>query len=211
MRRLPVYLLLDTSGSMRGEPIQAVNVGLRAMISALRQDPHALESVWVSIITFNRSADVLMPLTPVDLLQLPDIVAPESGVTHMGLGMETLIEQVRHEVTRNSADRKGDWAPLLFVMTDGSPSDIAAYQDAIPVVKGLGFGNIVGCAAGPKAKLSYLLELTPTVVSLDTMDSASFGQFFSWVSAAVARGNRSQGLSAAVDLPPPPPELQVVT
>ena len=31
MRRLPVYLLLDTSGSMRGEPIEAVNTGIRVM------------------------------------------------------------------------------------------------------------------------------------------------------------------------------------
>ena len=44
-RRLPVFLLLDTSGSMRGEPIQAVNNGLQVLISALRQDPYALESV----------------------------------------------------------------------------------------------------------------------------------------------------------------------
>ena len=28
MRRLPVYILLDTSGSMKGEPIHSVNVGL---------------------------------------------------------------------------------------------------------------------------------------------------------------------------------------
>ncbi|HEE1269204.1 TPA: tellurium resistance protein TerY, partial [Klebsiella pneumoniae] len=28
MRRLPVYLLIDTSGSMRGESIHSVNVGV---------------------------------------------------------------------------------------------------------------------------------------------------------------------------------------
>ena len=39
MRRLPVYLLIDTSGSMRGEPIESVKVGLEAMVSSLRQDP----------------------------------------------------------------------------------------------------------------------------------------------------------------------------
>ena len=36
MRRLPVYLLIDTSGSMTGEPIEAVKVGLQTMVSALR-------------------------------------------------------------------------------------------------------------------------------------------------------------------------------
>ena len=41
MRRLPVYLLLDTSGSMSGTPIQAVNNGLQVLVSKLRQDPFA--------------------------------------------------------------------------------------------------------------------------------------------------------------------------
>ncbi len=37
MRRLPVYLVIDTSGSMRGESIHSVNVGIQAMLSALRR------------------------------------------------------------------------------------------------------------------------------------------------------------------------------
>lgn len=44
MRRLPIYLLLDTSGSMANEPIEAVKNGLKTMLSSLRQDPHALET-----------------------------------------------------------------------------------------------------------------------------------------------------------------------
>jgi uncharacterized protein YegL len=39
MRRLPVYLLLDTSGSMHGEPIEAVKNGMQILLSTLRQDP----------------------------------------------------------------------------------------------------------------------------------------------------------------------------
>ena len=44
MRRLPVYILIDTSGSMHGEPIEAVRNGLQVLISSLRQDPYALET-----------------------------------------------------------------------------------------------------------------------------------------------------------------------
>ena len=44
MRRLPVYLLLDTSGSMMGEPIEAVKNGVEILVSSLRQDPYALET-----------------------------------------------------------------------------------------------------------------------------------------------------------------------
>ena len=42
MSRLPVYLLLDTSGSMSGEPIEAVKNGVQVLHSTLRKDPYAL-------------------------------------------------------------------------------------------------------------------------------------------------------------------------
>ena len=57
MRHLPVYILIDTSGSMKGEPIESVKVGLSDMIATLRQDPYALETVCISIITFDREVN----------------------------------------------------------------------------------------------------------------------------------------------------------
>ncbi len=62
MRRLPVYLLLDTSGSMYGEPIEAVKNGVQTLISTLRSDPYALETAYISIITFNSTAQQVSPL-----------------------------------------------------------------------------------------------------------------------------------------------------
>ncbi len=55
-RRLPVYLVLDTSYSMEGEAIEAVRMGLRALLSDLQGDPHALETCWLSVITFDETA-----------------------------------------------------------------------------------------------------------------------------------------------------------
>ena len=63
MRRLPVYLLLDCSGSMYGEPIEAVKNGVQVLVSTLRQDPYALETAYLSIITFDSSAQQVSPLT----------------------------------------------------------------------------------------------------------------------------------------------------
>ena len=71
-RRLPVYLLIDTSGSMKGEPIESVKVGLNSMISTLLSDPFALESVHLSIITFDKEVKLLLPLTAIDSVVLPD-------------------------------------------------------------------------------------------------------------------------------------------
>lgn len=210
VRRLPVYILLDTSGSMRGEPIHSVNVGLQAMLAALRQDPYALESVWLSIITFDVTARELLPLTPLDRIQLPEVTVPESGPTFLGAALELLIQRVDRDVKKTSPDAKGDWRPLLFVMTDGSPSDLHAFRQAVPLIKQRNFGNIIACAAGPKAKKECLEELTDRVVALDTLDQSAFSSFFKWVSASVAVGSSSAGVVSPTSLPPPPPEVQVV-
>lgn len=210
VRRLPVYILLDTSGSMRGEPIHSVNVGLQSMLSGLRQDPYALESVHLSIITFDIEAREYLPLTPLDQVQLAHVDVPSAGATYMGAALELLIERVDAEVRKSTLDSKGDWRPLLFLMTDGSPSDLYAYQQAIPQIKLRNFASIVACAAGPKAKQEHLLQLTDRVVVLDSMDAASFASFFKWVSASVVAGSSSAGLTDSVSLPPPPPEVQLV-
>ena len=210
MRRLPVYILLDTSGSMRGEPIHSVNVGLQSMLSALRQDPYALESVYLSVITFDMEAKVYLPLTPLDQVQLADIDVPNVGATFMGAALELLAAEVQQNVKKSSAEQKGDWRPLLFLMTDGSPSDVYAFQQIAPEIRQMNFASIVACAAGPKAKTEALLQLTQQVVVLDTMDSAAFSSFFKWVSASIVAGSSSAGVSDSIALPPPPSEIQLV-
>ena len=210
MRRLPVYILLDTSGSMRGEPIHSVNVGLQSMLSALRQDPYALESVHLSVITFDLEAKVYLPLTPLDQVQIPDLDVPSAGATFMGAALELLAQEVGKHVQKSTDDVKGDWRPLLYLMTDGSPSDVYAYQQMLPTIKQLNFATIVACAAGPKAKTESLLQLTNQVVVLDSMDSNSFASFFKWVSASVVAGSSSAGVTDSISLPPPPAEIQLV-
>ncbi len=209
-RRLPVYLLIDTSGSMKGEPIESVKVGIEAMLSSLRNEPYALETVNISIITFDREVKVLTALTPLDEFQLPNIVVPESGPTHTGAALEVLCKQVDAEVSLSTPERKGDWMPLLFLLTDGKPSDIQVYNTAIPKVLKRHFASIVACAAGMHAKTEPLKQLTKQVFSLDTLDSASFKKFFQWVSASIEIGNKSIGATNEIELPPPPEEVNIV-
>jgi uncharacterized protein YegL len=210
MRRLPVYFLLDTSGSMNGEPIQALNNAMSGMVNNLRSDPQASESLWISIITFDRDVNEVSPLTELPTFQLPEIICPPSGPTNTGKALELLYQKVTNEVRKGTPNQKGDWRPLLFIFTDGKPSDISLYSEMIPKIKSLNFGAIVGCAAGKLADNSKLLELTDTVVHLDTADSATLKQFFKWVTDTIEHGNKSNGTTDTVAMPPPPSEVHLV-
>lgn len=210
MRRLPVYFLLDTSGSMRGEPIQALNNALSGMVNTLRSDAQALDSLWISIVTYDREVKEIAPLTELVSFQLPEITCPQSGPTNTGAGLEYIIQQVKKDVIKGSSTQKGDWKPLLFVFTDGKPSDMPLYRDKITEIKNLNFGAVVGCAAGPKADDVILKELTDNVVHLDSADSQTLKSFFKWVSETIEQGNKSQGTGETITLPPPPSEITVV-
>jgi len=209
-RRLPVYILIDTSGSMKGEPIESVKVGLSDMVASLRLDPYALETACLSIITYDREVKQILPLTELENLQLPEIVVPESGPTFMGAALNLLCDKYDSEVNKGSKEQKGDWMPLLFVLTDGKPSDLQVYEEAISRVKKYQFTNIVACAAGPKAHTEPLKKLTDNVFRLDSMDSNTFKKFFQWVTINVQNGGRTMGISEGTELPAPPPEVNVV-
>lgn len=209
-RRLPIFLLIDSSGSMQGEPIHAVNVGISAMLTALRQDPFALETVHISLITFDREVKELLPLTAIDAAQINDIELPRSGATHLGEGLAFVAERVQAQVIKTTDEVRGDYRPMLFVMTDGSPSDLMVFKEAIPKIKACNFSEIIACAAGPKASQEHLKKFADRVVSLETMDSAGFAQFFQWVSDSIAVGSKSAGVVEDDTLPPPPDELTIV-
>lgn len=209
-RRLLAYFLLDTSGSMNGEPIQALNNGFNGLISMLRADPQAMDSLYLSVITFDREVQNIIPLTALANFYPMEITCPDSGPTHTGAALEMVSELVQKDLVKGTADEKRDWQPLLFIFTDGKPSDIQKYRHMIPVLRSLDFGAIVGCAAGPKADEQYLKELTDHVVKLDTTDAITLSSFFKWVSSSITQGGHSQHTTDHVTLPPPPSELTII-
>lgn len=209
-RRLLAYFLLDTSGSMRGEPIEALNNGFNGLINMLRTDPQAMDSLHISVVTFDREVKNIVPLIDLASFQPIEIKCPDSGPTHTGEALEMMSNLVNQELIKGSTERKGDWKPLLFVFTDGKPSDLQKYREFVPKIKGLDFGVIVGCAAGPKAEVSFLQELTDNVVKLDTTDANTLTTFFKWVSSSIEMGSKSQGTGESMTLPPPPSELNII-
>lgn len=210
-RKLPVYLLIDTSGSMMGEPIEAVKNGVQLLVSTLRQDPHALETAYLSIIGFGTTATVLVPLTELSAFQPPALAA--SGTTSMGDALKLLATQVDKEVTKTTADTKGDWKPLVFLMTDGNPTD--DWKAGLDELRKRKVGTVVCCAAGTQCDEKVLKQITEIVVRLDTADSSTIAAFFKWVSASISVGSQKvdsggKEVTGIDDLPPPPKEINLV-
>lgn len=210
MRRLPVYLLVDTSGSMHGEAIEAVRNGLQVLVSALRQDPYALETAYLSVITFDSKAKQVTPLTELMNFQVPNIQA--NGTTAMGEALVLLADCINREVVKGSAEVKGDWKPVVFLLSDGSPTD--SLTKGIAAIKGIKTGTFVACAAGASADTATLKQITESVVSLDTADANSIKAYFKWVSASISVSSQKvengKEVSGLDELPPPPPEINVV-
>jgi uncharacterized protein YegL len=195
---------------MRGEPIEAIKVGLETMVSSLRQDPFALESVHLSVITFNRLPEQILPLTELENLQIPTIPQPEAAGTHLGEALEFMCKKIDSEVVLSTPERKGDWMPLLFVMCDGRASDSQLFQQIVPVIKQKHFGSIIACLVGNNPQTEKVKQFTDNIVNMDTADSSTIKQFFKWVSASVSVGNRSIGAADELQLPPPPPEVHTI-
>ncbi len=210
-RRLPVYLVLDTSGSMTGEPIEAVKNGLSTLLTALRSDPHALETAFLSVITFDSDARQVVPLTDLASFQEPTLTA--QGTTSLGESLTLVANCIDREVKKSSPEQKGDWKPLVFFMTDGQPTD--DWQKGLSDFKNRKTGMVVACAAGSGADATLLKQITENVVMLDTADKATIAAYFKWVSSSITTSSKkveNAGVEATSmnELPPPPPEVNVV-
>ena len=207
-RRLPVYLLLDVSGSMQGDPIEAVRHGVRALISELRGDPQALETAYLSVITFNSSARQVTPLTELMLFKEPQLSA--GGATALGAALRLLADCIKSEVRKSTETQKGDWRPLVFILTDGAPTD--DWREAAAILKTTKPANIIACAAGAYADTTVLKEITECVLMMNTLSAGDLAQFFAWVSSSVKMSSKSLDAKpgANIELTPPPQGFVIV-
>ena len=118
LRPLPVLVMADTSGSMKGEKIEALNHALRTMAAELAKLDDVRGEVYLGVITFGGEPEILQPLVPVREANIPELSA--RGRTPLGSALsiaQALLED--REVIPARA-----FFPTLVLISDGQPTDL---------------------------------------------------------------------------------------
>jgi uncharacterized protein YegL len=194
-RRLPVYLLLDISESMAGPAIEAITQAVETLVKELIATPQSAETTHLSVITFSRVANQVTPLTDLMRFQTPKLSArPGTG---MGAALRLLMDCIQREVVTTSETIKGDYKPLVFLLTDGQPTD--RWEEAAALVKqscASGKINLVAVGCGPDVDFGVLSKITDVVLKMPKLMPDTIHKSFVWISSSIkmasARLDRSE-------------------
>lgn len=182
IRRLPVYFVIETSAAMQDKS-EAVMHSIRSALNYLRAEPFAIESVWLSVITFDEEARQLCPLTELPLFS--ETPLQYHGCAHLQFGLRLLRDCLDREVIRGRLDLRGDWKPtvLLYCRFDSDPETIGAVR----LLMDRRDFRLIVCLLDGDASASPVAGLADLVISLRDMELCILRDIFSWrwVSASI--------------------------
>lgn len=208
-RPLPIFVLVDSSGSMAGERIELVSDALRRFIDYLDSIESPNVAPLVSLIAFGDAARVVVPLSPIDeIKQLPTIQA--CGSRNLGEALHLLAKLVADD--RNISKRS--LHPVIIVISDGYPTD--DWQSGLAALN-----NTPAGSKATKLCLAFTHDADYTVLrAIGTQgvlpmakenDLTAVGNFFRWVSGSVSGIARAEDSEEeSVSLPPLPQGLDDV-
>lgn len=183
MRRLPVYFLIDVSESMVGDQINSVEEGISHVIQELKKDPYALETVHISIIVFAGKSKTILPLTDI-ITFYPPKFSIGSG-TNLGDGLGQLMYEMRRNYVPTTPDKKGDWKPIVFLFSDGTPTDKPLNAINEWKQNWAGKSSLIAISLGDPESVMKLKELTQEVYLINDTSANTYKNFFKWVTASI--------------------------
>jgi len=195
--RCPCVLLLDTSTSMKGKPIEELNAGLAAFKDELLKDELAAKRVELAVVAFG-------PVRIESDFQTPDQFTPPAlkaeGHTPMGEAIERALELIEERKATYRTNGVNYYRPWVFLITDGAPTD-PWEKAAKSVHKGEQEGRFAFFPVGvQQANLDVLAKFgTKQPLKLDGL---KFHELFTWLSRSLSKVSQSQ-LGTEVALPAP--------
>ena len=200
--RCPCILLLDVSGSMQGERINALNEGLRTFKDELNRDSLANKRVEVAIVTFNTDVKVVQDFVTADNFEPPTLTA--QGLTHTGSAIHQALDMIEDRKRQYRANGISYYRPWVFLITDGEPQgeqDSVVEQAAQRIKDEENNKRVAFFAVGVEGtnitRLSQLVVRSPL-----QLRGLNFQEMFIWLSASMQRVSQSKP-DEQVSLPPP--------
>lgn len=198
--RCPCVLLLDVSGSMRGEPLRQLNEGLRVFKDELSADSLAARRVEIAVVTFG-PVSVVTEFVTADQYQPTDLV--EQGDTPMGAAIERGLELIEARKQQYKAKVVQYYRPWVFLITDGGPTD--SWKSAAEKIKnGETSKKLSFFAVGVEgARFDILSQIS--VREPLKLKELRFRDLFVWLSSSLSRVSQSQvGEQVSMDNPATP-------
>ena len=148
---LACYLVLDTSDSMSGPPLEAAAAELARLQEAAREHPRLATGCWLSIVTFDAEAQVQVPLAPAAELPRPPRIVATRAATDYAAAFILLRRQIALDLAALRRAGLRPVRPAVFLLSDGRatrgywpPAHAAltdpAWPDA-PDIVAFGFGD----------------------------------------------------------------------
>jgi uncharacterized protein YegL len=199
--RCPCVLLLDTSGSMKGERIAALNAGLRTFRDELTRDALASRRVEVAVVAFGGDVRVVQEFVTVDDFHPPELEA--GGLTPMGSAIDRALDLLDVRKGQYKASGVAYYRPWVFLITDGAPEgepDDVIHRAARRVRTEEAAGRVAFFAVGVEgADLDQLAELTTRPPC--QLCGLRFVDLFVWLSRSTQQVAHSR-VGDQVALPP---------
>lgn len=180
---LACVLLLDTSGSMVGAPIDSLNKAINDFKTQTSMDDLAQKRVDIAIIEFNSNARLVQDFVPIS--QMSPVTLSATGYTAMGAGINLAIDKVKERNRFYASMGTPCYKPWIFMITDGAPTDdITAAKQRIFEEENKGtHGKLKFWAVGvPGYDKETLTSLTKRCIALD---EANFAGIFNWLSESM--------------------------
>ncbi|MDY7006434.1 MAG: VWA domain-containing protein [Cyanobacteriota bacterium] len=200
--RCPCVLLLDTSASMTGTPIQALNEGLETFRDNLITDDLAKKRVEVAIISFDNQIKIVQEFITADQFENPVLTA--QGQTYMGTAINKALDMIAARKLEYRNNGITYYRPWIFLITDGEPqgeSEKVVKEAADRIREEEDNKHVAFFAVGVEGanmdKLGEIVLRTP--LKLRGLD---FREMFIWLSASMQQVSHSK-VDEQVALPPP--------
>jgi len=187
--RVPIALVLDTSGSMQGEPIAELNEGLKLFVEELKNDEIASSAAEVCVVTFGGEINFI-DFTPISSFEPVEFTA--GGETPMGAAVLTALDLLERRKFIYKEAGVDYYQPWMVLMTDGMPTDSISH--AVERVQTLLRDKklvVFPIAVGPNASIPVLEKFTIPKRPPLRLKEYRFREFFTWLSKSVASVSRS--------------------